>query len=229
MNARPAALIYSGGHAHPFAQTTQVLAEMLSAAGYEVTVTENYDEISASLGSTRLLAINALRWSMMQDDKYARFRADHAAALTDRDIAPIGNFVAEGGRLLAIHTATICWDTAPAWRRLLGGGWEWGWSYHPPLGAVDIAITSAGARLTGRGETFTVIDEAYHRLDPSSECIILAQIAAAEGSQPVAWLRRHGRGRVAVDALGHDACSLGQPDHALLLGSMIGWLGRDDA
>lgn len=218
-------LIYSDGYAHPFAESSAALARLLEAQGWTVAIETELDAALARLPEAQLFAVNALRWSMVQHEKYASHRAEHARTMSDAQLAAIERFVAGGGSLLALHTAVICWDNQPGWRALLGGGWHWDRSWHPPLGPVTVTPSAAGraAGLTA----FSVTDEAYHRLDPAADCTVLACAAAgdpANGPQPVAWTRNHGSGRVAVDALGHDAASLEEAAHATLLAHLIGWL-----
>lgn len=228
MSEAASALVYSGGYAHPFGQSSAALAEALARHGWNVRIDEDLADVLADLSSVGLLAVNALRWSMAQDEKYAPHRAAHAFAMDDAQFAAIEAFVAGGGSLLALHTAVICWDDQPGWRDLLGGGWEWGRSHHPPLGAVVVTPTNEGIALGLLAQSFSVIDEAYHRLNPTSDCCILATAQVAQGPQPVVWTRRYGRGRVAVDALGHDARSLSASGHMDLLAALLGWLGATD-
>jgi type 1 glutamine amidotransferase len=79
---------------------------------------------------------------------------------------------------------------------------------------------------TRDGGRFEVIDEAYHDLCHADDCTVLATVTIDDGPQPVAWIRRHGAGRVAIDALGHDARSLDHPGHRALLNDMLAWVGR---
>lgn len=221
------ALIYSGGYAHQFAESSAALAKMLAAKGWTASIETNLDAVLERLGDVQLFGVNALRWTMSQHEKYASHRAEHSFAMDDRQLVAIDRFVANGGRLLALHTAVICWDNQPGWRALLGGGWDWDRSWHPPLGPVAVTPNPAG-RAAGLVD-FRVIDESYHWLDPAPDCTVLAWATTgdrANGPQPVAWTRRHGAGRVAVDALGHDAASLEEPGHAALIAHLI--RGLDD-
>lgn len=224
------AVVLSGGYAHPFAQTSAVVAGLAAEAGLAPEIHESLDEALTALPGARLLVVNALWWSMRQDEKYAPHRAAYARTLADGELAAMVQHVAAGGGLLALHTATICWDTQPGWGALMGGGWAWGRSHHPPLGPVAVSLTDAGAALSGASD-FEVVDEAYHALDPAPDCRILAHATAGGTPQPIAWTRAHGQGRVAVDALGHDVRSLQVPGHAMLLRALIAWAagGEDDA
>ena len=211
-----AACIFSGGHGHYFASTSAGLSEILAGRDFEVHTETDFDVGIQRLGETDLLVVNALRWTMVQHEKYAPFRRAHAFRMAPGRMQRLAGWVREGGRLLAMHTAVICFDTEPEWLNLLGGGWRWGASHHPPRGPLRIAPTGA--------EAFDLVDEAYHHLSPAADVEILATCDAGEGAQPVAWTRRYGAGRVAVDTLGHDRQSLDTLGHALLIDGLIDWL-----
>lgn len=220
------AVILSGGHGHPFPETSAALGAAAEACGLPAERHGEVDAAIAALASGDLLVVNALWWSMTQDEKYAPHRAAHARDLPPGAMDAIAAHVAAGGALLALHTATICWDTEPRWKALLGGGWTWGRSHHPPLGPVTVAPTAAGAALAGRSGAFTLRDECYHALDPAPDCELLALAGAGADppAQPVVWRRQWEGGRVAVDALGHDSASLAHPAHAALLAGLLRWL-----
>ncbi len=219
------AIILAGGYAHPFAETGAALSNLADRAGLASILYGEVEPALAQLRSQDLLVVNALWWSMSQHPKYAPHRVAHARDLPPGAMNAMARHVALGGGLLAIHTATICWDREPRWKELLGGGWTWGRSHHPPLGEVTVAPTAAGAALSGSAAPFALVDECYHGLDPGIDCEILAHAGAGGDppAQPVVWRRRVGAGRVAVDALGHDAASLAAPSHAALLLGLLRW------
>lgn len=226
-------VIYSDGYNHPFAQSSAALAAIAGQAGIATRVTGSLDEALGLLVSGQgILAVNALRWSMTQYERYAADRPDWAGAITPAQMAALDQHVATGGSLLACHTAVICWDLEPRWPALLGGGWDWNRSSHPPFGSFAVQLTPAGRTISGGDGVFTVHDEAYHALDPVADCEVLATAdlgaVTGAGPQPLVWRRRAGRGRVAVNALGHDGASLQVPGHAALVTGLLGWLtGRD--
>lgn len=222
------AIVYSDGYNHPFAESGAALCDLARDVGLAVTPVNSIGGALAELGPADLLIVNALRWSMTQNEKYAPDRAQWAFALPDEDMRRIENHVAAGGALLAMHTATICWDNQPGWPQLLGGGWQWGVSHHPPIGPIRVTLTAEGRDLSAGPVDFEIVDEAYHHLSPAPDCIILAEVDTGEGPQPVAWLRRHGAGRIGVDALGHDGRSLRAEGHAALVAAMLDWLGGKD-
>jgi len=236
MSAGKPAILFSGGYGHPFAGSSAALAQIAAGAGYDAAIEEELDAALGRLAGVRLLLVNALYWSMTQHAKYAPHRELWARELLDGQMAALDAFVRGGGSLLVMHTGTICWDTQPGWREIMGGGWLWGVSHHPELGPVLVQPTEfARARWPGLAD-FRVRDEVYHALGVQQDCRVLATSAVFEAPQPVAWVRRHGAGRVAVNALGHDAASLETPGHAALIAAMLEWLevggdtsGGDDA
>lgn len=218
------AIIFSGGVGHPFEETSPLLAELIKEAGWEPRIETDIDRAVSQLPNCNLFAVNALYWSMGQHEKYAALRREWARSLPDDQMESIESFVHDGGRLFVLHTGTICWDTQPRWRELMGGGWDWDRSHHPPLGPVSINLTDDGARMVAASRRFDLIDEAYHELAPTIDCNVLATADLGRGPQPLAWTREFGRGKVAVDALGHDRRSLEQPDHRALIRAQLDWL-----
>lgn len=215
----PRLIVYSDGYNHPFAQSSEALADIARRVDLAVSILPDLADALAQLRSGHdVLAINALRWSMTQFERYAADRPHWAGSLGSEHLAAMAGHVARGGGLLAMHTAVICWDNQPGWLDLLGGGWNWERSYHPPLGAIAVEPAPAFA------DRFETVDEVYHNLAPAPDCEIIATADAGEGPQPVVWRRRHRAGRIVVDALGHDARSLGSAGHVALLQAMLGWL-----
>ena len=215
----PRLILYSDGYNHPFARSSEALAGIARGLGLDVAITADLADALAQLRQGRdVLGINALRWSMTQFERYAADRPHWAGSLSSADLAAMTSHVSRGGGLLALHTAVICWDNQPGWLDLLGGGWNWDRSYHPPLGAITVQPAPAFAA------PFETIDEVYHNLDPAADCEIIAAADAGEGPQPVVWRRQHGLGRIVVDALGHDERSLGAAGHVAILEAMLGWL-----
>lgn len=223
----PDLVIYSDGYNHPFAESSAALAAIAHRSSLNVRITQSLGEAMAAARDNRaILAVNALRWSMTQFERYDADRPEWAGALADADLAAMSAYVSGGGALLAMHTAVICWDNQPGWKRLLGGGWTWHQSYHPPLGEIDVSLTPLGTATSTGPEHFRLVDEAYHHLDPEADCEIFAHADSGDGPQPVIWRRRLGEGRIVVDALGHDGRSLSAPGHEALLAALIEWLAE---
>ena len=219
------AIILSGGYSHPFGESSPALSRLIEQSGYDPAIEDDIDAAIAALSTKpALLAVNALRWSMTQHEKYDADRAQYAYDLPDAHMDAIADYVASGGRLFVLHVSTICFDTQPRWREVMGGGWQWGHSHHPPMGKIEVRLTDTGATMSSGPDRFELFDEAYHNLDPSDDCKVLATCEVDEGPQPLAWVRDYGKGRVAVDALGHDARSINAPGHRELIAAQLEWL-----
>jgi hypothetical protein len=96
------------------------------------------------------------------------------------------------------------------------------------LGPVDVRIAASHPIVDGCAG-FRVTDEIYHHLHMQPDVIPLLDAQRDEGPQALLWAREVGRGRVVYDALGHDAASLAEPEHARILRRSALWaLGRSD-
>ncbi len=218
-------VIFTGGWAHPFERTAPVLASVLDVANIESDIGDDLDALGRALdsGAFDLLTVYACRFQML-DARYSdEQRRTYARTVPIEVREAIAAHVARGGGVLALHTATICFDDWPGWQELLGGGWVWGRSFHPELGEVTVVPTGRHPVVRGL-ETFTVADEHYHHLDVDGRAVVLAVAPDGDMDHPIVWT--HGD-RVLVDALGHDERSLTHPTHAALLQRAARWLSGE--
>lgn len=220
-------LIISGGIFHDFAGTSRGLAALLAPLGIASTICEDPEAALADLprGGWRMVTVNALRWPMA-GEKYDPWRDEWAFSLSGAGREALTSFVENGGSLLGLHTAPICFGDWDGWGDLLGGAWRWGQSWHPAVAELAVRPTAAGA--AAGLEAFTVSDERYTALAIAEGVEILLVADDEDGTpQPLAWRQRVGAGRVACDLLGHDPGSLAVPGHAYALRSLARWaLGR---
>jgi type 1 glutamine amidotransferase len=143
--------------------------------------------------------------------------------------AALERHVTQGGGLLGMHTASICFDTWPEWGQLLGAQWHWGRSHHPDIGDIHVDVASDAHPIVDGIQGFDIYDEIYHHLDSDGSAPGLLSAEAEEGSQPLMWARQVGAGRAVYDSLGHDVSSLENPTHARIIRRAALWtLGRDD-
>jgi len=224
-------VLLTGGIFHPFHATSSHLAQAFAALGLE---TEIFDDVEAGLARVRetkpaLLTLNLLRWRMA-GEKYDPYRDEWRFELSPEGQKTIAGHVEAGGGLLALHTASICFDTWPGFGDVLGGHWVWGESYHPPLGPIRVDATDAAHPITEGLPSFSVRDEVYTRMAllPETTGLLEAVPGDGAGPQPLLWARTCGAGRVVYDALGHDVASMAHPVHARILARSALWAcGRD--
>jgi type 1 glutamine amidotransferase len=229
MAEAPRALIVTGGIFHPFDQTAPQVAGLLAGAGLAPVVVEGAAEGMARFAAegADLLVVHCLAWSMTQAEKHAPFRAAHAYDPPAAVRAAVAAHLAAGRGLLGLHTAAICFDTWPEWAGVLGAGWVWGTSHHPPPGPVQVAPPRAHPVTAGIG-AFDLTDELYcaMTLAPDATVLATATTPAVGGAQPVVTVRAAGAGRVVYSALGHDAASFAVPAHGRLVAQAAAWAAR---
>jgi type 1 glutamine amidotransferase len=224
-------LLLSGGVGHDFAATSAAIAATLRECGIETTIaTEPAQALSelrrpedaADRPRWHLLTVNALHGSRRNVPVWS---------LAPADAAVLEHFVTSGGGLLAIHTAVICFEGDPTWRRLCGAAWDWETSSHPPIDEVSVAVTEAGSDhpITTQLDDFSVVDEVYTDLDREPGIVPLLTSAWAGRAHPLLWAREVGRGRVVTDLLGHGLESIEHPTHRTLLCRAAAWAARSES
>lgn len=221
-------LVLTGGIGHPFADAAPALGDVLAEAGVLSTITDDIEGGLEELerGAFDLVTVYALRWRMLGSEKYAPHRDRWAFSLSPAGRRRLARFVADGGGLLGLHTALICFDDWLEWKALLGGAWVWGRSAHPPRGPVTLRPTGHSHPIIAGLPPFTVTDEAYGDFDLDAGVEPLATVEAGDGVPwPALWARSVGRGRAVADTLGHDRATLEHPVHRQILARSALWAG----
>ncbi|GAB3564161.1 ThuA domain-containing protein [Spelaeicoccus albus] len=134
------------------------------------------------------------------------------------------SFVRSGGGLLALHNSVGAFSEFDDWERLLGGKWNRGITMHPPIGNWGVTVHADSPDVTRGLDDFTVFDEMYSFLNVDPAVSVTASHTMDGTEHPIAWSRRHGDGRVAVDTLGHDLRSYDFPARVELLIRESRWL-----
>ncbi len=228
-------LILSGGPAHDFDATSRVLMDQLAEEGIESVLVTDPDDAFAMLRAAEtgedapidLFTVNTLRWRM-ETERYSYLRALQGFALRPDDGALMETYVRDGGGLLALHAAVICFDGDPTWRRLCGASWVWGSSSHPSVGPAEVRVTSPGRAhvLTEGLDDFVITDEIYGFLDQDDDLEPLLSASHGGREHPLLWARQVGAGRVVTDLLGHGVESLSHPAHRSILTRAASWASR---
>ena len=221
-------LLITGGIYHDFDATADALAVALEPMGISTRITSDVESAFRGLedGDCQLLTVSALRFTMTQNEKYAPMRDQWAFELSAQARESLATYVKEGGSLLGLHTASICFDGWDEWPKILGAGWVWGQSSHPPAGNVRVERVGDDDVLVGGSPPFEVFDEVYRGLELFTQSTPLLQAKAATDSEfhPVMWTHRYGSGRVVYDALGHGPASVMEPTHLAILKRAVQWL-----
>lgn len=225
-------LILSGGVdiGHDFDDNASALMEQLSSVGFQSELETNIEAGLSRLnnGQYGLLTVMALRWQMQDNPKYKPYRDQWAFSLSLEGRENLRRFVQNGGGLLGLHTACICFDDWPEWKEILGGVWIWGQSSHPPLGPISVETTAEEHPLTEGIDTFEIVDEVFSDLAVSSfiRPLLVARPDGTPEAKPVLWTHEYGNGRVVFDALGHNRSSIENNTHSQILRHAATWATR---
>lgn len=231
-------LLLAGGVHHPLEASAPSLTDALAPLGI---CTETHEDIEAGCrrlaeGGFALLTVSALRWQML-DARYDPHRPRWGLALSETARDAIRRHLRSGGALLAMHTATICFDDWPEWGEIVGARWVWGQSGHAPFGGVEVNFDAATPGSVADGlAAFQCQDEVYENMwmAPDVRPLAHARNQSTPGGQPgawtpVLWTREWQGGRVVYDALGHNAQSLDHAVHRQLIARAAAWLlGREN-
>lgn len=203
-------LVFSGGADyadpwHPFAETSEIVAEVLRDEG-DVTVVDTLDDLAARIDATDMLVINA-----------GGGTAPHPL---DAHLAEI--LVRYSGPLLALHVAATLLPEHAAWEARLGGRWVRDVTFHPERGPLRVrAVSASVADLTA----LDTVDEAYTALRVSPEAEVLLVHDDADGvAHPLAWTHENNGCRAAYSALGHDAEAYASPLAPEIVRRLTRWL-----
>ncbi len=213
-----------GGIYHPFDEYAEEITSLCTEIGVDTIVTDDVEAAIGQLEGAALFTLYALRWRMLNHEKYIPHRPRWAFEMPQALADTLRSYVANGGPMLAMHTASICFDDWPGFAQVLGGQWVWNTSFHPEPGAVDV-IPAGEHPIVSGSDRFTLSDEVYHNLalEPGSTPLLQARVPDGDW-QTVAWAYEGGGGRVVYDALGHDGASLRDTAHRAFLRSSLRWL-----
>lgn len=222
MRPRPRAVVLAGRGRyedpwHDLAATSHRVATILGDAGIETRVRGTFPDV-ALLSGAELLVVNA--GSGRPDPG---FDGDDAAWAPFHDA--VAAFAAAGGAILGLHQAANTFADSPHWRRLLGGAWVDGASWHPPLGEATFVAAGDHPVTEGLGPVVAT-DERYADLVLEPGATVLLTHREGDADHPVAWVG--GAGRVVYDALGHDVRSYDSPSRVDLLVREARWLLAGD-
>jgi type 1 glutamine amidotransferase len=203
---------------HPFPATSARIAAALRSDGWDVTVDDDVDHALATLDGADLLVVNAGDpWR--EGSTELSHRADPAAD------AGLRAAIARGIGLIAIHAALSTLRDHPAWREAIGGEWQPGLSWHPPVGDARVSIVDGDHPVTEGMPPIDVFDERYSDLVVDDGARVLAVHDVDGVEHPAVWVREQPT-RAVVSSLGHDERAFDAPAHVALLQRAARWAAR---
>jgi type 1 glutamine amidotransferase len=203
---------------HPFPATSARIADALRADGWDVSVDDDVDHALANLEGVDLLVVNA-------GDPWREVPADVDPVADPAADAGLRRAVARGIGIVAVHAALSSLRDHPVWREAIGGEWQPGVSWHPPIGDARVRVVDAGHPVSERMPDIDVFDERYSDLVVDAGARVLA-VHDVDGAEHTAvWVREHPT-RAVVSSLGHDERAYDSPAHLALLQRAARWAAR---
>ncbi|HEY3411694.1 MAG TPA: ThuA domain-containing protein [Armatimonadota bacterium] len=189
---------------HYFGELAPVITRTIAPAGFEVICSEDLSVLSEANLKNYAGVVN---YTTNRD-------------LSDEQWAALKGFILGGGGYIGIHNATDTFKNQPEAIKMIGGIFV----THPAQ--LDVPVEIAALHPVTEGvEPFTVHDELYIMEHHPDTYTLLAR-TPAEGSQPIAWVREEGGGRVFYLALGHNTQVYENPNYAKLLQRGVQWATR---
>ena len=199
---------------HPFAESSSAIRDILRGAGYRVEVRDDDPSCLSGLDDLDLVIVNLggnVEVALEYDGKWAAAQHD------------FGQWIRDGGRVLAVHTAANCFPDWSDWPGLLGGQWVRGTSWHPQrcIATFEKVPGAEGHSVWQGLDVVTAYDERYSDLDVHEDSVPLIHHELSEQWQVMGWA--HGS-NVVYDAMGHDRRSYMSETRRRYLLNEVEWL-----
>ena len=204
-------LLLTGG-SHPYEESTPVLQAFLEGAGHSVTLSESADELAGVLSGFDAIVLNTLSQDATEND------------LNDAQRSGFENYVAGGGSLLSVHISAASCPEWPPMKKITGGGWVLGESWHPPFGWFQVYIDNPDRPIAAGVSDFWTYDECYCGLDIQPGIDVFMHGVVEGENKPLGWSHQFGNGKVANIALGHAASSQQHPQFQKLILNALDYL-----
>lgn len=203
-------LVISGGK-HPYHQSTPVLIDFLKSANHTVDLTEN----PAVLLADKMQRYDALIFNTRRVEELT---------LTLEQRAAMAKYIEGGKGFICIHCAGGLPEDWPEYHDITGGGWVYsGMSTTPGYGQFQITVKDDGNPCASNISDFITNDELYMNLGWRQDNDVFLACQFGEISQPVAWTRKYGKGRVLKTTLGHDGLAFRTPEFQQLILNGVNW------
>ncbi|WP_396667546.1 ThuA domain-containing protein [Microbacterium sp. R86528] len=206
---------------HPFDETSAALASILEADGWQVAAVADPDIALAELQGVDLLVVNAGDPSRNVPEGLAPV----PAATIEAASAGLTEALQRGIGVLATHTSVSSLRDYPAWSEVIGGSWEPGVSWHPPIAHSVVRVVDTDHPITADAHDFTLHDEMYSGLVLTSPVDVLLEHSLDGVAHPLVWTKENPT-RAAVSALGHDAGAYESPELRTLIARAARWAAR---
>ncbi|NIA13567.1 MAG: Gfo/Idh/MocA family oxidoreductase [Nitrospiraceae bacterium] len=210
--AKKRLLLVIGGAWHPFDRCAEILKELLEDTGrYTMDITDSRDRLK--------------RGAIRKYDAVLAYTS--SGKLTKDQEHGLLDFVKAGGAFIGLHCATTVGKTNSGYVDLIGGTFV----SHGPVQEFPVTITQRDHVITGRIPDFRITDELYllDKFDPKAVDVLATAMWKGK-TQPIAYTKTYGKGRMFYLALGHDERALLHPEFQKMVRRGVDWsLGKQQA
>ncbi len=143
--------------------------------------------------------------------------------LSDEQIDAWIHWTQNGGKILAVHSATVLGNSNIRLAELLGGQFI----NHPPQFNFTVYPMAKAHPITNSINAFCILDEFY--IQKPGEDIDIHMVAIDRGfTYPMVWSKMEGHGRVVHLAPGHSPEVWYHPEFKKLTINAVDWLFQED-
>ena len=212
---REAMIVWGGWMGHEPDQAAKIVSDMLTEQGFKVRVETSTKAFADPAIADLSLIVPIITMSKIEKD----------------ELANLTSAVREGVGLAGFHGGMCdAFRDAVDYQFMTGGQWV----AHPG-NVIDFRVNIArpgGPVMQGIGDFDYRSEQYYMHVDPSNEVLATTTFTGEHAPwidgvvMPVAWKRRHGKGRVFYSALGHVASEFQVPQMRTILERGMLWAAR---
>jgi type 1 glutamine amidotransferase len=142
--------------------------------------------------------------------------------LSPSEESAIVGFVESGKKLMAIHSATVVDPENVKFIEMIGGRFV----HHSPHHEFAVKVVAPEHPIVAGVEDFKITDELYVLDRAPDAASVLLTAFWEDHTQPILYLRTHGKGEVLYNALGHGPDAYRNPNLKKLIIQGVKWLLR---
>lgn len=199
--------------AHNWRATTPVERANLEKTGrFEVRVCEDYGIFeSSAINKYDVIVLNYGFWHVPDPPPHAKKN--------------LLDFVRNGKGLVGLHFSSSSFQSWREYGDLLGRRWVRGVSGHGPRLTFTVKITKPDHPIMKGISDFQVNDELYSKLQGDVPITVLASAYSdfSKKVEPLIFVLKYGKGRVARNVLGHDAAVRKNPNYQRIVARQVEW------
>lgn len=195
-----------GGPVHDWRNNPPIVKAVLESTNdFEVTFTENLDDLKERIKQFDVLAVYTTGMELNKEQETG-----------------MCDFVHNGGGFVGIHSASDSFKNSDRYWEMLGGRF----SGHGG-GKYTVYIYDKDHPITKGLKDFQIQDETYrHNFHKNAQMRSLVRMSRGNERQSMGWVSDYGKGRLFYTGLGHDRPAWSNPSFQRLVVRAMYWAAR---